>query len=57
MDVPSTLTPVQIAETMIRYGIAKHNERYGIVFFKAVSYLNPIFPPHLLIDCDRCRLV
>jgi formate/nitrite transporter FocA (FNT family) len=37
MDVPSTLTPAQTAQAMVRYGIAKHNERYEIVFFKAVS--------------------
>jgi formate/nitrite transporter len=36
MDTPSTLTPAQVAATMVRHGILKHRTRLDIVFFKAV---------------------
>jgi len=36
MDVRSTLKPAEVALAMVNYGVAKHRDRYEIVFFKAV---------------------
>lgn len=37
MDTPSTLSPAEVANAMVKHGVAKHRTRIDVVFFKAVS--------------------